>query len=571
MYIESVPNRNSPPAILLRESWREGGKTRKRTLANLSKLPPEAVEAVRQILAGERLVNVDELFSIERSLPHGHVEAVMAMIRKLNLDTLISSRRSRNRDLVLGMIVSRLLHPGSKLATARQWSQTTLAETLGVEDADVDELYSALGWLGKQQARIEKTLAGRHLRDGGKVLYDVTSSYYEGRTCPLLRFGYSRDHRGDRPQIVYGMLTNPRGCPVSVEVYPGDTGDPTTVPDQVEKIRERFGLERVVLVGDRGMLTQTQINTLKTYPGIGWISALRSDGIRKLLQAGAFEMSLFDEHNLAEIASPDYPGERLVVCYNPLLADERKRKRNDLLAATEAKLERIAKQAARRTKKPMTKDEIAFKVGEVIGRYKMRKHFVLSIRDGAFEYARNHESIVEEEALDGIYVIRTSESKKQLPAEGAVRSYKSLSEVERAFRCFKGDDLRVRPIFHRREDAVRAHVFLCMLAYYVEWHLRKAWAPLLFQDEEREQQNQRRHPVGPAKPSPSALRKKRERTTEDGFPVHSLDTLMSELNTRCRNSCRLLSHPETEPVARTTDPTPLQAQAMHLIESYPVA
>lgn len=570
MYIESVPNRNSPPAILLRESWREGGKTRKRTIANLSKLPAEAVEAVRQILAGERLVSVDELFSIERSLPHGHVEAVMAMIRKLNLDTMISSKRSRNRELVLGMIVSRLLHPGSKLATTRQWSQTTLAETLGVEDADVDELYTALGWLGKQQRRIEKKLAERHLCEGGEILYDVTSSYYEGRTCPLLRFGYSRDHRGDRPQIVYGILTNRRGCPVSVEVYPGDTGDPTTVPDQVEKIRERFGLERVVLVGDRGMLTQTQINTLKTYPGIGWISALRSDGIRKLLQQGAIERSLFDQHNLAEIASPDYPGERLMVCYNPLLADERKRKRDELLAATETKLERIVKQVARRTKKPLTKDEIALKVGGVISRYKMRKHFVLSIRDGAFEYARNHDSIAEEEALDGIYVVRTSESKKQLPAKEAVRSYKSLSEVERAFRCLKGDDLRVRPIFHRREDAVRAHIFLCMLAYYVEWHLRKAWAPLLFQDEEREQQNQRRHPVGPAKPSPSALRKKRERTTEDGFPVHSLDTLMSELNTRCKNTCRLLSHPEAEPVARTTDPTPLQAQAMHLIESYPV-
>jgi transposase len=570
MYIESVPNRNSPPAILLRESWREGGKTRKRTLANLSKLPAEAVEAVRQVLAGKRLVSVDELFSIERSLPHGCVEAVMAMIRKLDLDTMISAKRSRNRDLVLGMIVARFLHPGSKLATTRQWSQTTLAETLGVENADVDELYTALRWLGKQQTRIEKKLAERHLREGREVLYDVTSSYYEGHTCPLLRFGYSRDHRGDRPQIVYGLLTNRRGCPVSVQVYPGDTGDPTTVPDQVEKVQERFGLERVVLVGDRGMLTQTQINTLKTYPGIGWISALRSDGIRKLLQQGAIERSLFDQHNLAEIVSPDYPGERLVVCYNPLLADERKRKRNELLAATEAKLERIAKQVARRTKKPMTKDEIAFKVGGVIGRFKMRKHFELSIADGAFQYARNHTSILEEEGLDGIYVVRTSESKKRLPAKEAVRTYKSLSEVERAFRCLKGTDLRVRPIFHHREDAVRAHIFLCMLAYYVEWYLRKAWASLLFDDEQREQQQKRRHPVGPAKPSPAALRKKHQRTTKDGFPVHSFDTLMSELNTRCKNICRLLSHPEAEPVARITDLNPLQAEAMRLIQSYPV-
>jgi hypothetical protein len=318
------------------------------------------------------------------------------------------------------------------------------------------------------------------------------------------------------------------------------------------------------------MLTQTQINTLKTYPGIGWISALRSDGIRKLLQQGAIERSLFDQHNLAEIVSPDYPGERLVVCYNPLLADERKRKRSELLAATETKLERIVKQVDRRTKKPMTKAEIALKVGGVVGRFKMRKHFELSIGHGAFQYARNHASIVEEEALDGIYVVRTSESKKQLPAKEAVRTYKSLSEVERAFRCLKGTDLRVRPIFHRREDAVRAHVFVCMLAYYVEWHLRKAWAPLLFDDEERDQQNKRRHPVGPAKPSPSALRKKRERITEDGFPVHSLGTLISELSTRCKNTCRLLSHPQAAPVARITDPTPLQAQTLRLIQAYPV-
>lgn len=570
MYIERIPNRNSPPAILVRESWREEGKVRKRTLANLSKLPEEAIEAVRRTLQGDRLVSLDELFSVERSLPHGHVEAVVGMIRRLGLERMISARRCRDRDLVVGMIAARLLHPGSKLATTRQWTDTTLAESLGVQDAEVDELYEALKWLGQRQPSIEKKLAKRHLHESEKVLYDVTSSYYEGRKCPLIRFGYSRDHRGDRPQIVYGLMTDSQGCPVSVEVYPGNVGDPKTVPDQVEKLRDRFGLERVVLVGDRGMLTQTQIHALKDHPGIGWISALRSVGIKKLLRQGAIEKSLLDESNLAEIVSPDYPGERLIVCYNPLLAEERKRTRNELLSETEKDLEGLKKQVARRTRKILSESEISFRVGQIIGRRKMRKHFLLSMGDGHFQYERNEKSIREEEALDGIYIIRTSESQDRLSSEEAVRSYKSLSEVERAFRCLKGLDLRIRPIFHHREDSVRAHVFLCMLAYYVEWHLRKALAPLLFDDENREQKRKQRHPVGPAEPSDSAARKKQERINSDGLPIHSFQTLLAALGTRCKNLCRLLTHPDTEPVERLTQPTPLQEKALEIIEAYPV-
>jgi transposase len=571
MYIESVPNRNSPPAILLRESWREGGKTRKRTLANLSKLPHEAIEAVRQVLAGKRLATVEELFSIERSLPHGHVDAVLRMVRRLGVDKMISAKRCRERDLVLGMLVARLVDPGSKLATSRQWSNTSLGELLEVDGADVNELYGALAWLGKRQRSIEKKLAQRYLREGGRVLYDVSSSYYEGRTCPLARFGYSRDHRGDRPQIVYGILTNEQGCPVALEVYPGNTGDPTTVRDQVEKIRERFDLERVVLVGDRGMLTETQIETLREHPGIGWISALRSSGIRKLVSAGAIDMSLFDERNLAEIRSPEYPGERFVVCYNPFLADERRRKRNELLDVTEARLERIAAEVARRTQKPLPKEKIALKVGKAFGRHKMEKHFVLRFEDGRFEYRRNTTLIAEEEALDGIYVIRTSEPKRRLSAADAVRTYKGLSEVERTFRCLKGTDLRVRPIFHRLEDSVRAHIFLCMLAYYVEWHLRNAWEPLLFHDEERRANRARRDPVAPAEASESAEIKKAKRKTEDGLPVQSFKTLLHALASRCKNHCRPQSHPDEEAIDIVTQPTTLQARAYELIEAYPVA
>lgn len=570
MYIDKVPNRTSPPAILLRKAWREGKKTRKRTLDNLSKWPPEKVEALRRVLRGETLVPPGEVFAIERSLPHGHVDAVVGTIRKLGLHGLIASKRCRERDLVIAMVAEQLIHPCSKLATTRLWHTTTLAEELKVENADEDELYEAMDWLLRRQRRIEKKLGKRHLSEGSLVLYDVTSSYYEGRTCPLVRFGHDRDGKKGLRVIVYGVLTDEDGRPIAVDVYPGNTGDPTTVSDQVQKLRGPFGLSRVVLVGDRGMLTQTQIERLKKYPGLGWISALRSGSIRKLVEGGELQMSLFDQKNLAEITSADYPGERLIVCFNPLLAEERRRKRKELLAATEKRLEKVVKQVARRTRKPMRKDEIGVKVGKVLDRFKVGKHFTLKIEDGLFQWARREESIGREEALDGIYVIRTSESKERLSPEDAVRKYKSLAQVERAFRTLKGLEIRVRPIRHRKEVRVRAHVFICMLTYYVEWHMRKALAPLLFDDEELDEQRKKRDPVAPARQSASARKKKTTGLTPDGFPVHSFETLLKELATRSRHRCRIQSDPSFPTFRQLTEPTPLQVRAMQLLGLYPV-
>jgi len=570
MYIDTVPNRNSRPAVLLREAWREGKKIRKRTLANLSDWPEHQIESFRRLLRGERLVPADELFRIERSRPHGHVEAIVGTIRKLGLDTVMGSQRCRERDLVVAMIAERLIHPCSKLASTRHWNDTALAEELSVSDADVDELYDALDWLLARQKRIEKKLAGRHLSEGAMVLYDVTSSFYEGRTCPLARFGHDRDGKKGLPIIVYGVMTDRQGCPVAVEVYPGDTGDPTTVPDQVEKLRNRFGLSRVVLVGDRGMLTQARIDELEKHPGIGWISALRSRSLRKLMDEGCLQLSLFDQRNLAEIRSPEFPGERLMACFNPQLADQRRRKREELLAATESKLEAISAEVARRKRKPLSKDKIGVKVGRVINRFKVAKHFELTIADGVFRWSRREASIQREAEMDGIYVVRTSEPKKRLSAEDTVRGYKSLAQVERAFRCLKGVDLRVRPIFHRTEDHVRAHVFLCVLAYYVEWHMRQAWAELLFQDEELTEGRAKRDPVAPAEPSTSAKRKKTERQTAQGLPVHSFETLLEHLAQRSRNTCRLTSEPAGATFDQLTEQTPLQARAMELLGLLPV-
>lgn len=508
MYIDTVPNRNSPPAVLLREGWREGGKVCKRTLANLTDWPACKVERLRRLLRDEPLVAPEEAFAIERSLPHGHVEAVLAMIRHLGLGTLIGTKHSRERDLVLAMLVERLIDPCSKLATTRAWHTTTLAETLGVEEADEDELYAAMDWLLARQGRIERKLAARHLGEGGQVLYDVSSSYYEGHTCPLAQFGHSRDDKRGLPIIVYGVLTDAEGRPVAVQVYPGNTADPSTVPDQVATLKGCFGLERVVLVGDRGMLTQTQIDTLREYPGIGWISALRSEKVRALADEGTLQRSLFDVRNLAEIHSPAFADERLVACFNPLLAEERRRKRDELLAATEAALGKIQQGVRRRTKTPLTAAQIGQKVGKAIARHKMGKHFALDIGDGRFTFSRRAEQIAQEAQLDGLYVIRTSEPKERLSAEQTVRSYKGLSQVERAFRTLKGLDLRIRPIHHRNETRVRAHIFLCLLAYYVEWHLRRAWASLLFDDEELPVTRHLRDPVAPAQPSAEARRKK---------------------------------------------------------------
>jgi hypothetical protein len=565
MYIDTVPNRNSPPAILLRESRREGGKMVKTTIANLSKCPPEAIEALRLALRGVELVPKDEFFGVERSTPHGHVQAVTGMMRKLGMDVLLASRPCRERDLVMAMIAQRLLDPASKLATTRLWHTTTLAQELGVEDGNANELYDALDWLLQRQDRIEKKLAKRHLEDGAVVLFDVSSSSYHGRTCPLALYGYNRD--GDRlPSIVYGILADGQGRPVAVDVYAGNTGDPSTVPDQVEKLRERFGLQRVVLVGDRGMLTQTQIGALRGYPGLGWISALRFPAIRDLAESGAFQPSLFDAQNLAEITSQDYPGERLVVCFNPLLAEDRKRTREELLAATQARLEHVAAEVARRTHKAMTAAEIGVKVGKIINRYKVGKHFTLTIEDNRLQFQRNEESIAREAQLDGIYIIRTSETQATLSAEDTVRTYKSLGQVEQAFRCMKTIDLRVRPIRHRSEAHVRAHILVCMLAYYVEWHMRKALSSVLFQDDELDAARWQRDPVAKAEPSEGARKKKRTKTTQDGWPVHSLRTLLTELGTRCKNICRTGEGKNAIRFEQLTQATPFQQHVYNLLE-----
>ena len=569
MYIEIVPNRNSPPAILLREGWREGKKTLKRTLANLSDWPEPQIETLRRALRGETLVSPKDLLTTGQTSPHGHVEAVLAMIRQLDLEAVIASKRCRERDLVVAMIVQQLISPSSKLATTREWHTTTLAEELRVQDASEDDLYQAMDWLLERQERIEQKLAARHLAEGGLVLYDVSSSSYEGRTCPLVQFGHNRD--GDKlPIIVYGVMTDGEGRPIAVEVYPGNTGDPTTVGDQVEKLRERFGLARVVLVGDRGMLTQPQLDKLQKHPGLGWITALTSGAIRELVQKGALQLSLLDEKNLAEITSPDYPGERLVVCHNPLLEEERARKRQALLEATEKSLTKIAKEVGRRKNKPLKAAEIGLKVGKVLGHYKVGKHFDCEIGEGSFQWSRRQSSIEQEEKLDGIYVIRTSEPRQRLSAEDTVRSYKSLAEVERAFRCLKGIDLLVRPIRHRTEERVPAHIFLCLLAYYVEWHLRQAWAPLLFEDEQRREERQRRDPILPAKPSASAEAKKRSHQTAEGLPVHSFSTLLAELASRARVTYEFKSAEAKLTFKQVPEPTPLQARAYELIRLFPV-
>jgi len=560
MHVEWVPNRGRRPTVLLRETWREGTRVKKRTLANLTDWPEEKIEALRRVLRGEAILTEGAL-TIERSLPHGQVEAILGTIKRLGLETLIASKASRERDLVIAMIAGRLIHPSSKLAATRLWHTTTLAEELSVTDADENELYDALDWLLARQGRIEKKLADRHLSAGSFVLYDVTSSYYEGHTCPLACFGHDRDEKG-KPIVVYGVLANKEGCPVALSVYPGNTGDPTTVPDQVETLKERFGLDRLVLVGDRGMLTETQIEKIKASPGVGFVSALRSSAIKKLVNQGQIQMSLFDTRGLGEIISDDYPGERLIACFNPLLCDERRRKRNELLDATEKALSAIARTVARRTKTPVDKAVIGKKAGAVMNRFKMAKHFLLAIEDGHFSFTRNEASIAGEEALDGIYVIRTSETAERLSPEDAVRSYKQLAQVERVFRTFKGIELLVRPIWHRTEDHVRAHLFLCMLAYYVEWHMRKALGPILFDDEELTEQRKTRHPVKPAGASESAQRKKMRKENPQGLPVHSFSTLMAALGTRCRNRCHIAGGAS---FTRLTDPTPLQAEAFRLL------
>ena len=570
MYIEAVPNRNSPPAVLLRESYREGRKVKKRTLANLSKCPPEVVEGLRVLLKGGTAVKrLPEAFEIERSLPHGHAAAALGAIERLGLPRLIDSQPSPQRDRVVALIAARILHPGSKLAAARglaeETARDTLGEALGLGAVSEDDLYAAMDWLLTRQADIERRLAKRRLKKGTLVLYDLTSVYLEGRRCPLAKRGHSRDGKRSKLQIEFGLLCDAEGCPVAVEVFKGNAADPMTVGAQIKKLKDRFGLKRVVLVGDRGMLTEARIREEVKPAGLDFIGALRSSAIRSLVESGAVQMSLFDQTDLIEVRSDAYPGERLMVCRNPQLAKERSRKREDLLQATEKLLAPIAK-ATRRGKGPLKgEDKIALRVGKVIGKYKMAKHFVLDIKDQSFGYRRDAESIAREAALDGLYVVRTSLPESELDAQGTVRAYKRLSAVERAFRSLKTVDLKVRPVFHYTAGRVRAHILLCMLAYYVEWHMRGWLKPLLFDDEDPDgAEAARASVVAPAKVSESAQRKARSKRTANGLPVHSFQTLLADLATVVKN--RVVPRlPGAEPFTVVTRPTALQSEAFRLL------
>ena len=570
MYIESIPNRNSPPAILLRESYRDAGKVRKRTLANLSKWPPALIEGLRVLLKGGIAVaDLTTAFDIIRSRPHGHVAAVLATLRKLRLDRTLAATASPERERAIALIVARILAPGSKLATARGLAAGTardsLAEALGIETVNEDELYAAMDWLLERQGVIEQRLAKRHLSDGALVLYDVTSTYLEGRCCPLARRGYSRDGKRGKLQIVFGLLCNRDGCPVAVAVFEGNTADPSTVGAHIEKLRRRFALARVVLVGDRGMLTEARIREEVAPAGLDWVSALRAPAIRELLHSGAVQRSMFDETDLAEVRCDAYPGERLIVCRNVRLAEERARKREALLQATEALLAPIVAATAREKRRLKGKERIALRVGKIIGKYKMAKHFELDITETAFAYQRKADAIAAEAALDGLYIVRTSVPATELDAEQTVRAYKGLSVVERAFRSLKTVDLKVRPIYHYAAERVRAHVFLCMLAYYVEWHMRQRLKALLFDDEEPEvAEAARASIVAPAEVSPSAQDKARRKRTASGEPVHSFRTLLDDLATIAKNRV-VAPLANAEPFDLITRPTALQRRAFKLL------
>jgi hypothetical protein len=561
MHVAVVPSRQGSgeySSVLVRQSYREGGKVKHRTLANLSKLPTPAVDAVRAILRGEQVGPLTEAFEIERSLPHGHVLAVLGCLRQLGLDRLLAARPRREREVAVAMIVSRILKPNSKLATARSWKTSTLASQLGVEDADEDELYATMDWLLACQPKAEERLAERHLSEGGLVLYDLTSVYLEGSKCELAKRGYSRDGKRGLPQVEFGLITDRDGRPVAVDVFEGNMADPSTVAAQVDKLKHRFGIADVVLVGDRGMLTSARIEALKQAGGISWISALRSNQIEALVNSGDLQLGLFDERNLVEIASDKFPGERLVVCRNPALAQERARKREELLLATERELDKVV--AAAEAGRLWGQDEIGVRVGKVIGRFKMAKHFQLEIGERSFKYQRDLERIATESRLDGIYVIRSSVEADKLSAEDMVRSYKLLAGVERAFRTLKSVDLQVRPVRHRLADRVRAHIFLCMLAYYVRWHLERAWAPLLFRDENKPQAED---PVAPARRSEAALVKARSHRLPDGTEPHSFSSLLAELATLTKNTVRVPASPVT--FEKLATPTPLQSRALQLL------
>jgi len=570
MYIESVPNRNSPPCILLRESYRHGGKVRKCTLANLTQWQPEVVAGLRALIKGGKVSFDDDGFEIERSLPHGHVAAVLGVLRDVGLHKIIASRRCRQRDRAVAMIVARIIDPRSKLATARGLSDetafTSLGEVLGLGEIDENDLYAAMDWLLGRQERIEAALAERHLHDGTLVLYDLSSSYFEGKTCPLAKLGYSRDGKKGTLQIVYGLLCDVEGRPIAIEVFEGNTGDPATLATQVAKIRDRFGLGHVVLVGDRGMITEARIREdLDGVEGLNWITALRGGAIQGLVKAGHLQPSLFDQMDMAEITSPDYPGQRLIVCRNPLLAEQRRHKRQELLEATERELAKVVK-AVTRTSRPLRgADKIGLRVGRVINRYKVAKHFAVRIGADSLAYERKPERIAEEAALDGFYVIRTDVPAAALDAEQTVRAYKNLSKVERAFRRIKSVDLHIRPIHHRTADRVRAHVLLCMLAYYVEWHMRELLAPVLFDDEDPAAgQALQTSPVAPAQRSPAAKRKAATKRTDDDTPVHSFQTVIADLATITKNRIQP-NVPDAESFEKITRPTPNQQRILDLL------
>lgn len=564
MHIHSVPNRGSPPTVLLRESYREGNKVCKRTLANLSSLSAGQIEAMRAVLRGEALQPVAQSFEITASHPHGHVQAVTACMRRLGFAALIASKPCRERDLVLAMVAARILAPQTKLSTTRWWHATTLADDYGVADANEDDLYAAMDWLLARQDTIQKKLVTRHLREDGLVLYDLSSSYFEGHCCPLGKLGYSRDGKRGLLQVNYGLLTDARGCPVAVSVHEGNTSDSCTFVPAVQKLRQDFGIRRMVMVGDRGMISSKAIDELRESDGIDWITAMKSASIRVLIEQRQLQLGLFDERNLLELISPDYPGERLVACRNPELAKLRAHKREELLAATETNLGKI--KAKVEAAKLAGQDKIGVQVGKIVNQYKVAKHFDLVIGENSFTYTRKHDSIATETALDGLYIIRTSVPAAQMNGPQCVRNYKSLANVERAFRSLKTVDLKVRPIHHRTADRVRAHIFLCMLAYYIEWHMREAWRELMFADTDIEAKATR-DPVAPAKRSKAALLKVDRHTLDDGTPAHSFSTLMADLATIVRNTCRTPHAGADSPTFEiTTTANPPQQRALTLIE-----
>jgi len=564
MHIDAVPNREARPTYLLRESFREGKRVRKRTLANLSTLSDEQIEAIRRVLRGEPLCTPAALFEIVGSRPHGHVQAVAVAMQRLQVERLLAARPSRERDVVCAMIAARVLAPHTKLATTRWWHTTTLVDEFGVAQADEDDLYAAMDWLLAHQDTIQKKLAARHLADGGLVLYDLSSSYFEGTRCPLAKLGYNRDGRKGLLQVNYGLLTDARGCPVAVSVYEGNVADSLTLMPEVRRLRETFGIEHLVLVGDRGMISRQAIDEMRQTEAIGWITALKSASIRALVEQGHLQLGLFDERNLFELTSPEYPGERLVACRNPQLAALRSHKREELLRATEESLRKI--QARVQAGKLAGADTIGLRVGRVINQYKVAKHFALEIGASTFGFARQTDRIAAEAALDGVYIIRASLRSTRMDAADCVRHYKALANVERAFRCLKTVDLKVRPIHHRLADRVRAHILLCMLAYYVEWHMREAWRELMFADTEQ-QAKATRDPVAPAKRSTGALIKVERHRLEDGTPAHSFSTLLAELATIVRNACRTPAAGAEAPTFDVlTTASPKQQRALDLLQ-----